>query len=872
MASSAALSQSMQRITTSKLNALSDQRVRYEEKKAHTLKAVADEPDLSGQVRLLLDGLEKHNVPCSTVNILPENVRRFLDQQKNDPSVTKEMLAEWKASLLRAFEIQSHRLEYTSLFGKLVTEWLDNPNDASLARRRLSNASEGSESQDSFEQVGRQEMYDQRRQWESLVLTNGTTSDPKLIQNYLSDLFGSITRSKKLTKTPLEELRIGMKGFVLGTFNTDSLDWCINSLIRTDLLSPTKRIALTEMQHNNLVRDEMIDVLNNHLETLSSWSWGEEPISLEIRRQLNGKYRVYMDEEILQALLLNFVGVKWAVHFKQAFTKFFHSGAWKQSSYKALDKKARARRTRFLGNGATIYTSVRNTRRERYRDDYFMTQLPSSHAEGDREYGDLDEEEMQQKKSPMTIKQSLLHLIATESLVNNELYGSFTILQSDFAWFGPSLPHSTILAVAEFFGVESKWLTFFRKFLEAPIRFAQDGPNAQVHTRRSGVPIQHALSDALGEAVLFCLDFAINQETSTNLYRFHDDIWFWGQDDVCTKAWQIIQRFSKVMGLSTNKEKTGTIQINSNGTDSSHSKDLPTGKIHWGFLTMDRSGQWVIDNEEVEKHIEELRRQLAACKSVLAMVQAWNVYVSKFFSTNFGHPANCLGQSHVDTVIETMKKIQQRLFAGSYASGSLTEYFRRTIAQRFGVSDIPDGFFYFPIEQGGLDLKNALVPLLLVREKSFQNPIGCLQEAFEKEEQQYQAAKKKYDDGTVSYIGCEQHKPQDDEPFMTLEEFTSFREETSEPLANAYDLLLSKPPTQDLSSSSDVAAALQKIPGEAKRANLSWSSLNSYRKWITQLYGPDVLKRFGGLGIGERALLPVGLATMLREEKVKWQG
>lgn len=126
----------------------------------------------------------------------------------------------------------------------------------------------------------------------------------------------------------------------------------------------------------------------------------------------------------------------------------------------------------------------------------------------------------------MATKQSLLHLISTETLINTRLHGSFSILQSDSRWFGPSLPHTTILTVLRFFGVTSLWLTFFEKFLEAPLKFAQDGPDAQTQVRKCGVPIQHRLSDALGEAVLFCLDFSVNKSTQSNLYRMHDDLWF----------------------------------------------------------------------------------------------------------------------------------------------------------------------------------------------------------------------------------------------------------------------------------------------------------------------------------------------------------
>lgn len=210
-------------------------------------------------------------------------------------------------------------------------------------------------------------------------------------------------------------------------------------------------------------------------------------------------------------------------------------------------------------------------------------------------------------------------------MINMGLYGSFTILQSDFRWFGPSLPHDTILTVLHFFGVSSKWLRYFEKLLKAPIRYAMDGLNAQSRIRKSGVPIQHQLSDALGEAVLFCLDFAVNKATETDLYRLYDNIWFWGDKDVTAKAWRTIRGFAMVMGLRLNEYKTGAVEL-SNESDSVQGFDssdaLPSGPITWGFMKIGPEGLWVIDEAQVDAHSKELKVQLSACESIFSWVQA----------------------------------------------------------------------------------------------------------------------------------------------------------------------------------------------------------------------------------------------------------
>ncbi|KAL9594526.1 MAG: hypothetical protein Q9219_006990 [cf. Caloplaca sp. 3 TL-2023] len=881
----------MQRITTSKLDVLKEQRNSFEKKKQATFDAVGAEPDLSKQVLGLLDALIVHDVPTAVPNLSPQNVRQFLNQRRHDPSVSTSMLKDWKADLERCFDIQSHKYEYASLFGQLVTEWLEKPSNAPALNRQPSGDS------DEFETLGRQEMYDQWREWETLVFDRTQKSDPEAIKTYLASLFHSTGKSKKLTKTPLEDLRTRMKEFDLGKFDQDSLKWSIKGLLQTDLLAPSKRAALLDIKDNSLVLDEMVDVLNIQIDNLDHWSWGEEPVSIDLRRQVNGKYRFYMDEELLQALLIYFIGLKWSVHMKEAFVKFFHSGAWKQSSYRALDRKARARREDFLGSGATTPHTVRNQRRKDYEEHYFMTQLPSSFGDGARDYGDGadssdDGDDLSGKKTPMEIKQSLLYLVTTESLINTSLYGSFTVLQSDFKWFGPSLPHATIFTVLEFLGIKTRWLQFFRKFLETPLKFVQDGPQAPTNIRRCGIPIDHVISDAVGEAVLFCLDFAVNQATQSNLYRFHDDLWFWGQDDVCVKAWEAIEAFAKVMGLSMNKEKTGAVRVTDGTAPAQLSSSLPQGKIQWGFLVMDQSGKWIINQEEVNQHVEELRRQLKACKSVFAVVQAWNVYVSRFLANNFGRPRSCLGQQHVDMVLTTFDQIQQRLFSDAFGSSSLIEYLRQVIGEKFNVGDLPDGFFYFPVELGGLDVRNPLVPLLLSREiegtqaqrdrligeaPKVKQPKEMIEEAFELEEDEHEKAMKRYNNGEVIRLSSQRASVlKDDEPFMSLEEFTRYREETSDDLHSVYEKLQNEYIERTVISTPDVRTAVDELPADLAKTGSgihdNWRTMEPYYQWVAQLYGGDVLKRFGSLSMGEKKLLPIGLVTMLRKEKVRWQG
>ena len=857
MDSSTALAHSMQHITLIKLNALSKQQQSYETIKHRVLAEVASQSAQADKVQVLIDAFEAHDIH-PPANISKANIRQFLEQSRHDSSVPLIMLQAWQTAFEQALDVPSRKYEHASLFGRLVVEWLGKGEETAL------NDATGSP-QDHFEHLGRKEMYDQRREWESIVFAKGSTSNPAATRMYLTNIFGSTSKAKKMVKEPLETLRECMRTFKLGTLNISALQTCVTAILETDLLSDEKSKALGDLKNNIAILQEIVDVLNTQIDVLDSWSWGDEGIPVSVRRALNGKYRVYMDEEILQALLLHFVGMKWALHFKTTFKAFFNSGAWKHSSEKSLDGLARRKRQRFLGGNGAHTPSIRNERRETYRDDYFMSQLPRTFKDTKDEYS--EDSSKDDVKSPIAIKQSLLHLISTELLLNARLNRSITVFQSDFKWFGPSLPHATIISVLHFFDVPEMWLKFFEKFLRAPVKFVQDGPEAQTKVRQCGVPISHRISDALGEAVLFCLDFAINKSTGSNLYRLHDDIWFWGSSHASVLAWETIQEFASVMGLALNEAKTGSATILSNPIspqETSLMSRLPHGKVRWGFLILDTSGKWTIDDQLVEAHICELRQQLKACKSILAWVKAWNIYVGRFIPNNFGEPAGCLGRPHLDMVIEAFGRIQRGIFADNDLHGdSVGQYLKVELATRFGVENIPDGFLYFPIELGGLGLRNPLIPLFGVREKSFKDPVSKLDGAFELDEIDYNRAKQSYEDGFSTLRPLHAIPDSKVEPFMSLDEYNEYCEETSAHLHRAYTELLKPPERVDMETTPDIWND-GRLQGQSDAAN-------SYERWVLQLYGSEIIGKYGGLALGERALLPIGLATLLRGEKMRWQ-
>lgn len=910
MASAGALPQTLKSITETKIEELSKQRVLFEKRKAAIIATANAAPDLRTRARVLLDGLSrlkgypKDALDKDDLNLDVDssdedeaeitspgmgqmyqadhvNIRRFLLQGRYDPSISDSAVKDWITRLENDLRFLELKHEHASFYSKLVTEWLTHLNDANKAPAiDQTDDAASAKSDASFENVGRKEMHEQRAQWESLVFTNTTQVKEDSINAYLDGLF----QKTKLSRQALKELRESLHRF--GTnlatkgewLDVEELQWVSQALMKTDLLSNEKTTILKEFMRNKEVLQEVADVLNMRLASLDSWSWGGDGIPIEMRRQLNGKYRIFMDEDLLDSLLLQYLGTIWAVQLRMVFRAFFYSRAW-DTAQENIPKEDIERRKYFLGQETNIGAAGLNQLRKRlYGEKYFLSQLPESCPEGARSYDDNA-----QVKNALDTKHSLLHLLITESLIQRNQHGEFTAIRSDYQWFGPSLPHVTVLTTLKYFGIPEMWLNFFKVFLEAPLKFVQDGPTASTQIRKRGVPISHTLSDSFGESVMFCMDYAVNQHTQGGiLYRLHDDFWFWGAEETCETAWVAMTEYAKVMGLQFNEEKTGTVHM---GT-ARGKKDsvLPSGDIRWGFLVLDaEQGRFIIDQAQVDQHIEELDRQLSSCKSVFTWVQAWNGYFGRFFTNNFARPAMCFGRDHIDMAVATLSRIERALFSkssnkASENGSSVTNYLRSVIAERFGIRDLPEGFFYYPVELGGLGLLNPYIQLLAMRENIKQTPQRLLQKAAIDDESAYQGAKERFERQGSDFPKLLKTKKGESLSFMSLDEYMRHPETYSLNLEYAYKRLIEVPEEKSVSATAGFTKSQNGLKGPKGKGtkpgsiSATWDKMTPYWRWVAELYHDEMVRTYGSLAAVNREFLPLGVVKTLKEGRFRWQG
>ncbi|KAI4614994.1 hypothetical protein J4E80_006500 [Alternaria sp. BMP 0032] len=979
-------------ITTTKLEELAKQRAVFEEEYAALTTAAKAEADPLKRVCLLLDGsktclgfqTEKKTkdgrvgrvISGTSRNLRLEtdlkNLDRFVEQARFDPSVSNKVLSDWEQTLLRYLSIQSTKYQYADLYGKLVTEWLSSEKSAT---------DDGDvEMGESFEEVPGAKKLASRAAWEKDVF-QAAEIDEQALRSYLDELFQA---NKKDSSAAIRELRKTVENFEANLnystpFNPTSLRSTIEGLLNSDLLSNEKREALRDFL--DVILAELCDILNVRMASLDRWSWGPH-VLLEQRRKINGDFSIHFDPDLLQAIFLHHVGVKWSVFFKSAFLAMHKHQAWPRNSTE-VSKVDRLRRSYFLGDkGTDTKSSVEKKRMSTHHNRYFAHQLldydtqqiEAQDGEEEAEYGDYvakkrkpnvqremadnqmqyhfntiqqpsggsvsqlsqlasingrtkqtarkattsnparaaapnqrngaglfggnaqaevdeddrdrdacdweDEVHNRQSKKPMEAKQGLLHLLSTEIVLNTRLHGGLTCFSTTFDSWNSLLPHQTIYTVLDFLGVSDRWKKFFERYLQAPLKF-NDDPSAEPRLRRRGMPGSHALSDTLGEAVLFCLDYAANRAAGgPDLYRLGDNVWFWHRDyNTCAKAWASVVKFTEVTGTKLDHKKTGSVRI-SRDSDAEIDDQLPEGEIRWGFLQLDpESGQFKIDQKMVDGHVEELRTQLQGkLKSVIDYIQVWNSYAATFFSSNFGTASNCFGREHVDMMLATHRHIQDSIFP----DGSIVQHLKTIIKERFSVEDVPDGFLFFPVELGGLDLKSPFVEPLQIRDSVKENPYDLLDEYEEKLHDDYVTIKRAFDKGTRHNVRRSfqdaNWQPEDPNTFLPFEEFTKYPETFSAigkaNLTEIYKELLERPKEKPIDDSEQVLQALEQLEGQSSLRGITadWYTMDAYWKWIAQMYGPDMIGKFGGLNVVDFGLLPIGMVSMFRQRRTKWQG
>lgn len=970
--SGSVFSDTLQEITNTKLDELSKRRTSFEEAKTAVLTSIRAASDPVQRLTLLSDGCKR----CFAIKTDKQgkiirsgaqphleahlsNIERFVAQARHDPSMSRKTLDDLEASLLRHLEIQSHKYQYATLYGELVTEWL-----ASDQKTKASNGKDGHSDDAEMVDVGSAAKLKSREEWENKVFEPASV-DVEVLRRYLDHLFGSSgtagDETVKQKRLALKQLRESIDTFEAKMseprqFNHGNLKWAIDGLMASDLLSNEQREVLKDFRSNGVILSEIADVLNMRIAAIDSWSWGPDSVLAVQRRKISGVFSVHIYEDLLQAIFLQWIGVRWSVFFREVFTAFRRTEAW-CSLAKDISLAERSRLEYYLGR-VPRRRSLQKARQRIYFSDYFVARLlrridtvveakdgevevdlvansladpgetrklvgggpppgaqvqvglfgsaakSTPHAFGlfgtrvNDEHQEEDEDE--NTKTQVAAKQQLLHLLSTEIAINTNLHGELTAFHAVLADTDSSMPHDAVITVLDYLGVSQGWLGFFQKFVKVPLRL-DDDPSTPTRIQQRGVPVSHVLSDVFGETLLFCLDYAVNQTAHGQpLWRHGGDTWFWSpHHSTAVTAWKTLESFSSVTGIPMQEHKCGAVRISrEKNKNLPLDEALPDGQIRWGFLVLSSlSGQFEVDTKMIDFHIDELRKQLSEkTHSVLALIQTWNVYVGTFLSSNFGKPCNCFGQVHVDAMLETHKRIQRQIFSASGKDGfgaasSIVDYLKTCIGERFGIRDIPDGYFYFPTDLGGLDLHSPFISLLQIRDSVLQSGDSLFEEMAEAERSGYNRLKASFDNNPrgLRRPGFQEslwnpESKHDQETFFSFDEFTRHREDYCiivdgrgdvHDVYSVFRKLMEEPKETSLDADHMLSgwnALSQADASPGRQIGGNWQQMTPYWRWVATMFGSELAERFGGMSIVDQGLLPMGMVRLFREKRVTWQG
>ncbi|PVH96904.1 hypothetical protein DM02DRAFT_730914 [Periconia macrospinosa] len=875
LSQSSFLSQTLQSIATTKTREQNKRIYKFETRKTEVLGAIDGCLDERARLEILVKALKDMSTTNTGTWYVDEdrkrflnNVTRFLEQSRSDSSLSLSVLRDFEAKCLQKLDQESQRFRFADLYYRLLSEWTNSDSEP------ISNSESKMELDGSYEHVQKYNLQKLKDRFSSVAFTARDTDEVE-IDAYLSSLFEDDYAAAKLEKIRVRIADFGREFYNRSApFDTSTVGYCIRALLTNDLLNDEAKSTLSDFKDNKLVLKEIADVLNLRFADISNWGWEcDDGMYYEPRRQGNGKYRIMMDQDILQAIFLHYIAIEWCVQARHIFSEFPHDEKfWQGRNYRTEKQRNRCRFFQPPHKFRRSDSGVDEARMQSFRDIYHMSPLPSSLRDSSDYYREVLGENAD-TTTGLGIRQTLLRQIATDVLLQRTLRGRVAVVQSDLQWYASGMPHSTLFAVLRFWGVPEYWISFFRKFAEAPLRM-DETPGRDVNTRKRGIPITDAFEKFFGETVLFGMDLAVNRLAETTLVRFHDDLWLCGEPSTCAKAWETIEGFVKLFGLDINWSKTGSVYL-ADQKDEEIASKLPSGDVSMGMLQLTNGGEWAIDQKQVAAHTRQLRKQLGECKSIISWVQVWNACMGSFFQNVVGGPANCFGQGHVDSIVQTFSKIQQELFEDH--EGSATNYLREQIKNRFGVESVLDSFFFLPEAFGGLGLKNPFVPFFLLKGDLVKDPGELVEKflkaelkAYKEEAEAYAALSSKEKRERYKYVFGDDWRNSAimDETFFSFEEYTQHRETYSSLLKSTYVELMAKPRVQDVSLGKEMEPWFDEL---CHSHSTGWTSLTSEEKWVMNLFAEELKKHFGALSIIDKNLLPTGCMELLQRKKPTWQ-
>lgn len=884
---------------------------------AHTDELTAQQ--LRSQLDALYEGVKDLHVVQTSVHTGLQGVDGLVEFAACDPWTTKRVLQQRAEHILREVQQKRALWRHNKLLGALLMESLDE-----TEREQKTNVTMASKQQhesvvtvddpsdfvtvdDAGPLMGLTKEETQTRLESFFFESNGVREDD--VVAFLETLVfaprESVTKEKTkrmqdALATAKASLHMFSKSFLEETVTESDVLATVNAMLR-DKASFSDDIVtfLADVKGNNAMQEELADVLTIQLSNLKEFTWPTEGVDVEIKRSINGRFRCFLQEDALTALLFQFVGLSWSVQMKKVLTALLDS----------------------LHDEATYRYQSLDAFRRSLIDRFRLSALPASLETAGGGY-----DEAADNADNKISKQDIVRLVFAEAhLVHalevgnndeaNKVAKSLVALTTDLEFFGPSVSHEAAFACLRVLGVSDDMLGIFRNYVHIPLVFpGYAAPKLMVR----GLSVGRMMTMFLSELLLFVVDYQVLATTGVSLFRMHDDIWLFDADvNKVVRAWEEMNKVVKTIGLRFNEEKTGSLRI-SVGSDLTSAtllpSSLPAKPIKWGLLVLQSDGTVKIANEQVVAFTTEMADRLQAAASVLSWVNVYNKYMG-FFLRNLGSASPVFGLAYVDAILDTLKNIHELIF--SQTDGDVLACLNAKIAANHptlvvdkDAASLPAAWVHWSMQLGGLGLFNPFLAIWSLKQPMYahlqahHSPTGKIWPK-EKKHWQWQQpfstmflknVKEPYDlfaesiarngiewaesaKPVFQYVYLKSSTVSDARRWHDREKIeldTSFSMRTFE----EYLAVVTSVPNEELVA--EFTALVGEVTAEdpvnvksptqkAATKLLDAAAVKGpYWKWVAYIYGEQLMAEFGTVAFFSRELLPAQLVQTIKSTAVSW--
>lgn len=735
-----------------------------------------DIQDDVARLRLLIEGLR--GLKFAKRHLHPEmgSLDVITEQIMSDPA----QVAFWLEQLAREIEFGRNRAEAVFAFGSLLEEWT-RPATATTH-------SDGAEHVPNLLQP---------------LTAPATVGDYQaLLDPFLAAYSYDNRHDHQLSHTVLES----------------AVYTLLNELQFNPYLSTDVRRQAQQLSGNEAWRHEFVDALTIMVDNIDTWAYPQEGVPVKAM-WAQSKWRLFLQEDFATTSLLDLLGRRLRVSFaSDVFAPSKRKPAYIpiRAMLQDLDAPASIVDTApesevmaelidiwAVESGELAAISRTNWTFEYDSVNFWRNENQNrvEQQQGQATYG---------ASGDFTAMEHALSVIRAECQLANVVqpHQPFYIIKIDLRDYGSTIPHEVVRYILKKIDVPEETQRFIDTFMQ--MKLQHNGTVYAAHER--GLPNAHALTLLLLGLLMRFLDAYVHNVAQVQVVRVVDDICLITPNrERAIVGWRAVQRFCDICGLQINIEKSGAVAIGGEVPDA-----LPTTLPTWGFIQLNRDGEWQLAEDNFTAFINETNAAITASPSILGRIATYNAALR--YASSQVAARNAMGDVHratVQTVFERMNDIARDLQA--------------TIRDRHTDVDLPDAWHYFPVTAGGLGLHNAALMNALYLHAYADRPVN--------------------------------HVPSRRDARWTQDDYL-----WGEWFEKESRFLNTKVPTHTLGFETlvnDFIERGRKLTGGRQL------TLSPYWQWVLYTFGPQLLQRFGTFRFLIEELVPMQLISQLHMSEVE---